>query len=603
MPKFTNPIDIARETFKQLAARRIAPTPENYQRLYHEIAGTAPEDSGEFEKALITAFQSAGRGNPQINNVSKDIVQSLELRDWKAFTRHIEAMGAQKRLEQTGWADLIRDLIKQWDLKQKGLTTARKKEALERVLINFGKNADELLNKLRSLAKAWSQGASGPADIEVEGGERLEEHSARGVPPDERVGAPPGPLLGAEEVPGMLADLLAQALLHGVMPRIAHFPELATRAADLAAQARNANDLDALNKFSKDIRQFWIELELRADADQEVLDGLLRLLRLLVENVTELLLDDQWLRGQLNIVQEIISQPLTPKMLTETEQRIKEVLFKQGTLKQSLNEAKTSLKNLVTVFISRIGEMSESTGEYHLKIGGYVEKISRTEDLPTINAILQDIIADTKSLHLDMMRSQDELMNARRQAETAEQKMHELEAELGQVSELIYQDHLTGTLNRRGMEEACMREFARAERGQTPVSVALLDVDHFKKLNDTFGHEAGDLALIHLANVVKEILRPVDVVARYGGEEFVILLPDTGATDGVAVITRLQRELTKRYFLHENEKVLITFSAGVAQREEAETIEAILARADAALYRAKQAGRNRVYLAQAGTLH
>ena len=603
MPKFTTPIDIARETFKQLAARRIAPTPENYQRLYHEIAGTAPEDSGEFEKALITAFQSAGRGNPQINNVSKDIVQSLELRDWKAFTRHIEAMGAQKRLEQTGWADLIRELIKQWDLKQKGLTTARKKEALERVLINFGKNADELLNKLRSLAKAWSQGASGPADIEVEGGELLEEPSARGVPPDERVGAPLGPLLGAEEVPDMLADLLAQALLHGVMPRIAHFPELATRAADLAAQARNANDLDALNKFSKDIRQFWIELELRADADQEVLDGLLRLLRLLVENVTELLLDDQWLRGQLNIVQEIISQPLTPKMLTESEQRIKEVLFKQGTLKQSLNEAKTSLKNLVTVFISRIGEMSESTGEYHLKIGGYVDKISRTEDLPTINAILQDIIVDTKSLHLDMMRSQDELMNARRQAETAEQKMHELEAELGQVSELIYQDHLTGTLNRRGMEEAFMREFARAERGQTPVSVALLDVDHFKKLNDTFGHEAGDLALIHLANVVKEILRPVDVVARYGGEEFVILLPDTGATDGVTVITRLQRELTKRYFLHENEKVLITFSAGVAQREEAETIEAILARADAALYRAKQAGRNRVYLAQAGTLH
>lgn len=603
MPKFTNPIDIARETFKQLAARRIAPTPENYQRLYHEIAETTPEDSGEFEKALITAFQSAGRSNPQINNVSKDIVQSLELRDWKAFTRHIEAMGAQKRLEQTGWADLIRELIKQWDLKQKGLTTARKKEALERVLINFGKNADELLNKLRSLAKAWSQGASGPADIEVEGSEILEAPSARGVPPDERVGAPLGPLLGAEEVPGMLADLLAQALLHGVMPRIAHFPELATRAADLAAQARNANDLDALNKFSKDIRQFWIELELRADADQEVLDGLLRLLRLLVENVTELLLDDQWLRGQLNIVQEIISSPLTPKMLTETEQRIKEVLFKQGTLKHSLNEAKTSLKNLVTVFISRIGEMSESTGEYHLKIGGYVDKISRTEDLPTINTILQDIIADTKSLHLDMMRSQDELMNARRQAETAEQKMHELEAELGQVSELIYQDHLTGTLNRRGMEEAFMREFARAKRGQTPVSVALLDVDHFKKLNDTFGHEAGDQALIHLANVVKEILRPVDVVARYGGEEFVILLPDTGATDGVAVITRLQRELTKRYFLHENEKVLITFSAGVAQREEAETIEAILARADAALYRAKQAGRNRVYLAQAGTLH
>ena len=413
------------------------------------------------------------------------------------------------------------------------------------------------------------------------------------------MGTPMNPLLGGEEVPGLLLTLLTQALLNGVMPRIAHFPELAARATDLAHQARSANDLDTLNQFSKDIRQFWIELELRADADQEVLDGLMRLLRLLIENVTELLMDDQWLRGQLSIVQDIISDPLTPIVLAEAEQRIKEVIFKQGTLKHSLNQAKASLKDLVTVFISRIGEMSENTGEYHGKIEKYVEKISQTEDLPTINAILRDVITDTKSLHLDMLRSHDELMNARRQAEAAEQKMHELEVELGQVSELIFQDHLTGALNRRGMEEAFTREFARAKRGQTPVSVALLDVDHFKKLNDTLGHDVGDQALVHLTKVIKEILRPVDVVARYGGEEFVIILPDTNATDGVSIITRLQRDLTKRFFLHENEKVLITFSAGVAQREAMETAETMIARADAALYRAKQAGRNRVYLAQA----
>jgi diguanylate cyclase len=596
MPKFTSPTDIARETFKQLATRRIVPTPENYRRVYQEIAEIPPEDGSESEKELIGALQAAGRSNPQINNTTRNIIQALEQRDWKALTLHIEALGAQKRSEQIGWADLLRDLLKQWDLKQKGLTTSRKKEALERVLINFGKNSDELLNKLRSLVKAWSEGTSGPPDIEMEGGNDLPEASST---PEGRVGTPMNPLLGGEEVPGLLLTLLTQALLNGVMPRIAHFPELATRATDLAHQARSANDLDTLNQFSKDIRQFWIELELRADADQEVLDGLMRLLRLLIENVTELLMDDQWLRGQLSIVQNIISKPLTPIVLAEAEQRIKEVIFKQGTLKHSLNEAKASLKDLVTVFISRIGEMSENTGEYHGKIEKYVEKISQTEDLPTINAILRDVITDTKNLHLDMLRSHDELMNARRQAEAAEQKMHELEIELGQVGELIFQDHLTGALNRRGMEEAFTREFARAKRGQTSVSVALLDVDHFKKLNDTLGHDVGDQALVHLTSVIKEILRPVDVVARYGGEEFVIILPDTNATDGVSIMTRLQRDLTKRFFLHENEKVLITFSAGVAQREAMETAEAMIARADAALYRAKQAGRNRVYLAQA----
>lgn len=600
MPKLTNPSDIARETFKQLATRRIAPTPENYGRIYHEIAETAPETGSETEKELITALQAAGRDHPQQASVIKNAVQAIEQQDWNALSNHIELLVAQQRSEQTGWADLIRDLIRQWDLKQSGLTTPRKKEALDRVLINFGKNPDEMLGKLRSLVKAWSEGSAGPVGVELEGS----EFATPAAPPSPvaRVGAPLNPLASADEAPGMLIELLAQALLHGVLPRIAQFPELATRATDLANLARGARDIDTLNRFSKDMRQFWLELELRADADQEVLNGLMRLLRLLIGNITELLQDDQWLRGQLTIMQEIMNAPLNPRVIAEAEQRFKEVVFKQGTLKHSLNEAKTTLKNLVTVFITRMGEMSEHTDEYHKKIENYAGELSATEDLPSINKILQEIISDTKNMHLDMVRSHQDLLHARRQAENAETKMRELETELGEISELIYQDHLTGALNRRGMDEAFVREFARAERAQTPLSIALLDIDHFKKINDSYGHEAGDQALIHLTNVIKEILRPVDAVARFGGEEFVIILPDTSAEEGVNIMTRLQRDLTKRFFLHDNTKVLITYSAGVAQRMEAETTDAMIARADAALYRAKQAGRNRVLLADAASV-
>jgi len=124
--------------------------------------------------------------------------------------------------------------------------------------------------------------------------------------------------------------------------------------------------------------------------------------------------------------------------------------------------------------------------------------------------------------------------------------------------------------------------------------VALLDIDNFKALNDSLGHAMGDSALTHLAQVARECMRPQDTLARYGGEEFVILLPDTAMEKGIEAMTRLQRELTKKFFMAGTEKVLITFSAGVAQVAPAEPGMDAIRRADQAMYLAKRAGKNRV---------
>jgi diguanylate cyclase (GGDEF)-like protein len=167
-----------------------------------------------------------------------------------------------------------------------------------------------------------------------------------------------------------------------------------------------------------------------------------------------------------------------------------------------------------------------------------------------------------------------------------------------QYHETIYRmtimDGLTNIHNQRYLLETLERELPRALRHQRPLSLCMFDLDHFKQVNDTYGHIAGDYVLKEVAGAVRGRLRPDDVLARYGGEEFVIILPDTTEEQGVQVMARVQRELTKNFFLHRNERILITFSAGVAQRVAGETAEVLLKRADAALYRAKHAGRNRV---------
>jgi diguanylate cyclase len=190
--------------------------------------------------------------------------------------------------------------------------------------------------------------------------------------------------------------------------------------------------------------------------------------------------------------------------------------------------------------------------------------------------------------------SSEELQTMREKANQTDAEMVKLHQELDRVSTQARHDPLTGALNRKGLDEAVEREMSSVRRKETPLCVALLDIDNFKKLNDTLGHATGDIALTHLATVARECMRPQDTLARYGGEEFVLLLPDTPLDKGIEAMTRLQRELTKKFFLAGTEKVLITFSAGVAQLATDETGAEAIKRADKAMYLAKRAGKNRV---------
>jgi diguanylate cyclase len=321
---------------------------------------------------------------------------------------------------------------------------------------------------------------------------------------------------------------------------------------------------------------------------------LLRLFKLLIENIGELVEDDSWLSGQIANVQEMLSGPINYASLIDATRSLKEVIYKQSLLKHSLAEAKARVKDMMMTVIDRLGAVATSTGDYHKKIEGYSQKISRAKGVGDLNQVLDDMLRDTRNAQEDTLRSQYDMIAARREVQAAETRIHELESELTQMSELAREDQLTGSLNRRGLDDFLEHEFARSERKKTPLCVALLDLDDFKRLNDTHGHSAGDGALIHLVQVIKTALRTMDIVARFGGEEFVIVLPHTPLEAAMQTVTRVQRELTKQIFMYNNERLLITFSAGVALRKSGEEQTALIARADEALYKAKKAGKNRV---------
>jgi diguanylate cyclase (GGDEF)-like protein len=168
-----------------------------------------------------------------------------------------------------------------------------------------------------------------------------------------------------------------------------------------------------------------------------------------------------------------------------------------------------------------------------------------------------------------------------------------------ETHELATTDSLTGVYNRRTFKELAEPLLSRARRTRGPVSLLLLDLDHFKRVNDTYGHLAGDDVLEAFAGLARTCLRKEDLLARYGGEEFVVLLPGTAETAAMALAERIREEVAGTPLRAGENDAHITVSIGLAGEtgEQLPSLEGLLGRADQALYAAKAQGRNRVVVA------
>ncbi len=409
------------------------------------------------------------------------------------------------------------------------------------------------------------------------------------------------PLIDDEPNKGSIKDLrelLSRILSLGLNKLLLDSPELAKEAQTLAATLKNDSDTTPFDDIDKRLKELCFKIDLKGTNSTDQQELLLRLFRLFVNNIGELLEDDNWLKSQIETLKQLIADPVDYQALENTENHLKEIIYKQGLLKHSLNEAKESIKQMMLTFVERLKIMTENTGAFHDHMSQFSEKISQSNHAVELNSVIEAIMEETRSIQTNTFVALNQMEEARKQVEEAENRVKDLESQLEQMSDLVHEDWLTGSLNERGLEDAFKQAVALSEQNNTPLCVALLDLDNFKELNEKHGYLTGDDVLANLVRVVKHTLRPTDIIARHGGEEFLILLPETEPDEAVSIMQRLQRELTKHFFMYKNERILITFSAGVALHKKGEDRNSVTSRANEAMEMARQAGKNQVLAAK-----
>ncbi|MCA3239333.1 MAG: diguanylate cyclase [Curvibacter sp.] len=504
------PFEIARETLKQISARKLVPTPGNYQAIYNEIAGL-PFVQPFPDERLRRIAQALPARNPGQEKQLGLLEYAISQRSWAGVQNALQA-----------YAGFV---------PANGETSPSPLAATPAAAVALTPEFFEQIARLLEYVK---------------------------------------PALGTDADDARFQEQLQQLLK-------------ALR--DPAAEPY---------KVKAQLADFSHRLSFAAEDQAEIRQTLLKLLQLIIENIGELSADDGWLKGQIDALREAAQPPLTLRRLDDVERRLKDVIFKQRDAKGRALQAQEELRQMLATFIARLSQVAESSSAYQGKMEESVKQIEQARTIEDIAPVLKEVISATRHMSAASSDARDELRNMREKSQATEAELVKLHRELDRVSTQARHDPLTGALNRQGLDEAINREVATMRRKDTPLSVALLDIDNFKKLNDSKGHDTGDAALAHLANVARECMRPQDTLARYGGEEFVILLPDTPLDNGIEALTRLQRELSKRFFLAGAEKVLITFSGGVAQLAAGESGSDAIRRADQAMYLAKRAGKNRV---------
>ena len=534
------PAVLAKGALRRLAQSQQEPTPENFARAY-------AEESGQPKPAQT-----------------------------------------ESRQQGEAWAELVQGLVKNLARGGKQWTTARRKDSLQRVLEGSRSDPNRLLQRLQSLMSAWEDDVLGEAALGDVDGTIAANAAAAQQPSIPEAGS--GPHWAA-----LVSDL--ESTIGTALPsdqdeatRLAL--ELAELGRELLARGVTLERVEQVARVCQQARRLLGQRH-------RLVNQLTDLCREMGASLSDLAEDESWVQGQCARLNAEVSGPPSLRSLRAAAALLKETREQQGAVKSERRAARVALQQLFQDMLLEVGELGQHAGRFQHAAAQHAQAIGRADTLEGLAEVVKSLLADTRDVQTAVSHSSDKLLAGRSRATELESKVQALELELRRLSEEVSTDQLTQVANRRGLLLAFAAEAAQSQResGRT-LAVGLIDIDNFKKLNDTLGHAAGDQALKALAAAVRQRLRPQDHLARFGGEEFVVLLPQTDLDEAEQVLSRLQRSLSEALFLHEGREVFVTFSAGVTAWRPGEELQPALERADQGLYEAKRSGKNRTCRAE-----
>jgi diguanylate cyclase len=319
---------------------------------------------------------------------------------------------------------------------------------------------------------------------------------------------------------------------------------------------------------------------------------LVRLVHTLCDVLASLSDDESWVSGQIQAVRRLVQGDIDRAALADLRVLLGDTARRQKSVREQRQRTVDHLKKSLVEMAGVIAGLNRSTDSFADRMAEHAAGIEGAPSLEALGDLVKGLLDDTRTMQVSVEESRQGIERSSEAAADLEKELARLEEQLATVSAEMLTDHLTRTMNRRGLDESFLSCHAESLAQGSPLSVALIDVDDFKRLNDALGHQAGDEALRHVADLLKAKLRPSDVVARYGGEEFVMVLPGAERAAAVKTIERLQRALTEHVFVHGANRTFITFSGGVTEVGVDDTLQSALKRADHAMYVAKRAGKN-----------